>query len=202
MLIALKDLAILIVPMVVVALMVLLNMRASRPWISTFLILAVVIGLVAFDLQQRAASGQGLLQIASCRLLPNGDACRPAPLQAATGVKSGVTSGVDSFVITQEMIDLPRETRRDTFDSDVESPTHSGIMGTPTFCESFRIRNIGNQTVTLDVGPRRSDFISTLVAIAPGERHEITSRDLNEGEWVISDTQRRFYFIVKMTKCS
>lgn len=199
---ALKDLAILVIPMVMVPLIVLLNMRTSRPWISTFLILASVIGLVAFDLQQRAASGQGLLQIASCRILPHGDACRPVRLQSAPGLTSVVTSGVDSFVITQEMLDLPRETRRDTFDSDVESPTHSGIMGTPTFCEGFRIRNIGNQTVTLDVGPRRSDFISTFVAIAPGERHEVTSRDLNEGEWVISDTQRRFYFVVKMTRCA
>jgi hypothetical protein len=195
---ALTDLAVLIVPMVLLAFLVLLNMRASRPWISTVLILTGVIGITAFDLQQRSASGQGLQQIAACRLFPAGNACRPVPSQAALGV----SSGVDSFVITQDMLDLPRDSRRDAFDSDVEAPTHSGIMGTPTFCKGFRIRNIGSQPVTLEAGPRRSDFISTLVAIAPGERHEITPRDLNEGEWVISDTHRRFYFVVKMTTCS
>lgn len=185
-----KDIGVIVASLIAAVFLFLPQLRRHRPLLTAVIGLSLAIGVTGFEYYLKATSGRGLQDRAACLLFPNGEACQVD----SNSVRAAATTGADNFIITEEMLSLPDGTWSDAFDSDVESKTYSGILSPPSYCGEFTIRNIGTQSVALNVGPRNSDSISSLVGIGPGERHRVDS--LPVGEWVIFDVRRRFYFVV------
>jgi hypothetical protein len=103
----------------------------------------------------------------------------------SAGGNATPVAGIDDFVITQEIADLPPDGLDDRF---------SGVDGPPTYCgdRSLIFRNLSQKPLTLMACVPQTDNCATVAGLAPGERRILSTRDMVEGPLDFFDTEKRF----------
>jgi len=131
-------------------------------------------------------------------------AAAPAPVEIKpTGipakrpsVEPALQSGTDSFVITEQIANLPADSLSKPFTNEINGPA--------TFCGlgSFTIRNMSLNKIELRACVPETDNCGTLAGMDPGERRSLSVENFNEGPLDLYDADKRFVIpIVILRKC-